>query len=161
MVRDDQYGYTGAFLCQLAYLKDKRIIEFLKNQAELIREFKNPLPGLLLTYIPAIAIMILPYVLKIFSIEMEPLTAGLVGMLFTILIMILGMQIMFALGLMGFLGLWYVSGNDTALQIVRMCVFDCVADYFFCVIPFFVMMGFLCFRSGMSRETGSPRASCR
>jgi tripartite ATP-independent transporter DctM subunit len=64
--------------------------------------------------------------------------------------MLLGMQIMFALGLMGFLGLWYVSGNGTALQIVRMCVFDSVANYFFCVVPFFVMMGFLCFRSGMS-----------
>jgi len=133
------------------------IIEFLKNQAELIRQFKNPLPGFLLTYVPAVAIMILPSLLKIFSIEMHPLTAGLVGMGFTICIMLLGLQIMFALGLMGFLGLWYVSGNDTALQIIRMCVFDSVADYFFCVIPFFVMMGFLCFRSGMSvslYETG-------
>jgi tripartite ATP-independent transporter DctM subunit len=125
-------------------------IDFLRSQAQLIKTAERPWVGLLLTYVPAVAVMILPFLLKVFSIEMDPLTAGLLGMGFTICIMLLGMQIMFALGLMGYLGLWYVSGNDTAVQIVRMCVFDSVADYFFCVIPFFVMMGFLCFRSGIS-----------
>ena len=117
-------------------------IDFLRSQAQLIKTAERPWVGLLLTYVPAVAVMILPFLLKVFSIEMDPLTAGLLGMGFTICIMLLGMQIMFALGLM--------SGNDTAVQIVRMCVFDSVADYFFCVIPFFVMMGFLCFRSGIS-----------
>ena len=125
-------------------------IDFLRSQAQLIKTAERPWVGLLLTYVPAVAVMILPFLLKIFSIEMDPLTAGLLGMGFTICIMLLGMQIMFALGLMGFLGLWYVSGSDTAVQIVRMCVFDSVANYFFCVVPFFVMMGFLCFRSGIS-----------
>ena len=125
-------------------------IDFLRSQAQLIKTAERPWVGLLLTYVPAVAVMILPFLLKIFSIEMDPLTAGLIGMGFTICIMLLGMQIMFALGLMGFLGLWYVSGSDTAVQIVRMCVFDSVANYFFCVVPFFVMMGFLCFRSGIS-----------
>jgi tripartite ATP-independent transporter DctM subunit len=125
-------------------------IDFLRSQAELIRKAERPWVGLFLIYVSAVVVMFLPFLLKMFSIKMDPLTAGLLGMGFTIVLMLLGLQIMFALGLMGFLGLWYVSGNDTALQIVRMSVFDSVADYFFCVIPFFVMMGFLCFRSGIS-----------
>jgi len=127
-------------------------MDFLKSQAKLVEKTSNPWSDFALVYIFGFALMALPFLLKVFAVEMESLTIGLLGMALTILIMLLGMQIAFALGLMGFLGLWYLSGADTALQIIRMSIFDSVANYFFCVVPFFVLMGFLAFRSGMSRS---------
>ena len=139
-----------AFSCGLIALI--LFMDFLKTQANLVEITVNPWLDFPLVYIFGFALMALPFLLKVFSIEMGSLTVGLLGMALTILIMLLGMQIAFALGLMGFLGLWYLSGANTSLQIVRMSIFDSVANYFFCVVPFFVLMGFLAFRSGMSQS---------
>ncbi len=127
------------------------IINLLKYQAEFLRTASKPWLGVLLTWVLAVFMMILPVVLKSLSIKLPFFTTGVLGIAVTLSIMLLGMPIAFTLGLMGFLGLWYLKGIDTALQTVRMSAFDSVANYFFCVIPFFVLMGYLCFQSGISR----------
>ena len=126
------------------------IIDSIKSQMEVAKRSSAPKPLYALIYSCCILVMVAPFILRSFSIDLPPVWAGLIGMGVTLTIMILGMQIAFALGLVGFLGLWFLNGSDTALQIVRMSTFDAVANYFFCVVPFFVLMGFICFRAGLS-----------
>jgi tripartite ATP-independent transporter DctM subunit len=127
------------------------IINLLKYQAELVRTTSKPWRAVLLIWVLAVLVMISPVLLKSLSIKLPFFIAGVLGIGITLSIMLLGMPIAFVLGLMGFLGLWYLKGVDTALQTVRMSAFDSVANYFFCVIPFFVLMGYLCFHSGLSK----------
>ena len=127
------------------------IINFLHYQAELLRTGSKSWGAILLVCAVCILVMIFPLLLETLSIRAPIFTSGLLGMGILIFVMLLGIPIGFALGLMGFLGVWYLKGIETSLRVVRLSVFDSVADYFFCVIPFFVLMGFLFFRSGLSK----------
>lgn len=126
------------------------VIDFMKTQVEVARTSSSPRLSYAFIYVISILAMASSFILRFFSIDLPPITIGLLGMCSTLGAMVLGMPIAFSLGLFGFLGLWFLSGSDTALQIVRMSTFDAVANYFFCVVPFFVLMGFFCFRAGLS-----------
>ena len=127
------------------------IINILNYLAELINHHPRPWLWILLIIVLSTAVMTSPFFLKALSINLPISVAGVVGIALLLVVMLLGMPIAFVLGLVGFLGIWYLKGGHTALSIVKMSVFDSVSDYFFCVIPFFVLMGFICFRSGLSK----------
>lgn len=120
--------------------------------SELINRHSHPWLWVLLIVVISAAGMALPYLLNALSIDFSMSVAGALGMILMMTVMLLGMPIAFVMGLAGFLGIWYLKGVDTGLNIVKMSVFDSVSDYFFCVIPFFVLMGFLCFRAGLSKS---------
>jgi len=127
------------------------IINMLNYLAELINHHPRPWLWILLIIVLSAVVMTSPFLLRALSINLPISVAGVVGIALLLFIMLLGMPIAFVLGLVGFLGIWYLKGAHTALSIVKMSVFDSVSDYFFCVIPFFVLMGFICFRSGLSK----------
>jgi tripartite ATP-independent transporter DctM subunit len=52
----------------------------------------------------------------------------------------------------GFFGFWYVRGLGPALTLFRQIPFTQATTYSFTVIPLFVLMGNLCFYSGMSAD---------
>lgn len=128
------------------------VANILTYMAELIKNHSLPWLWILLIVVISAAGMTAPLLLEVLSIDLPISAAGVVCMVLMIMVMLLGMPIAFVLGLAGFLGIWYLKGIDTALSIVRMSVFDSVSDYFFCVIPFFVLMGFICFRAGLSNS---------
>lgn len=93
-----------------------------------------------------------PYYLETFSIEIGDFQAGLLGILILVALLFLGAPIAIAMAFIGINGNWYLSGVDTSLGIVRMMVYETVADYFFCVAPLFILMGFLCYAAGLSTK---------
>ena len=80
---------------------------------------------------------------------MSPFEMGIAGFLLLFLLMALGMHIGFALGLVGFLGIWFLEGATPALSTVGMVPFSWASSYTFMCIPLFVLMGHFANQSGV------------
>lgn len=83
---------------------------------------------------------------------MEPVTAGLLGILLLLVLLGLGMPIAFALMFTGFAGITVLAGIDSALPMTAMMVYDEVAVYPYMVIPLFIVMGSFAGVSGLSQK---------
>ncbi|MBL7204212.1 MAG: TRAP transporter large permease subunit [Desulfobacteraceae bacterium] len=124
----------------------------MEGQATLLKKSPRPfLRTFLILLIAALGILA-PWLVR--SLPMEiPLTPAGVFIIFALLTtMFLGFRIALAMGFIGFIGTWLLASPDTSLSVLRMHAYDSVADYFLCVVPFFVLMGMICFRSGLSRS---------
>jgi tripartite ATP-independent transporter DctM subunit len=64
-----------------------------------------------------------------------------------------GMPVPFSLGLLSFIGLWYIKSFTVASTLMAQAAADSVSDYVFGVIPLFVMMGTLVSVSGIGKDT--------
>ncbi|GAB4519992.1 MAG: TRAP transporter large permease [Roseibium sp.] len=85
---------------------------------------------------------------------MTTLTIGflLVGAL--IVLVLLGMQIAYALFLVAFAGIWIIRNNiDLAFRMLELTAYSGIADYLFATIPLFVLMGLLVSVSNVGRDT--------
>lgn len=74
---------------------------------------------------------------------------GLLGFILLFVILLMGVPIALGAALIGFLGLWFISGSDAALNILGVVPFSRANSYMFIVIPLFVFMGFLAFYCGI------------
>lgn len=93
-----------------------------------------------------------PFLLRYFSVELGNIAIGFIIITLLLIIMFLGFPVAFAMAFTGFLGLWYLIGLEVSLNIIRLNTYDAVAHYFFCVVPFFILMGFLCLKSGVGAK---------
>ncbi|MBU2466764.1 MAG: TRAP transporter large permease, partial [Bacteroidetes bacterium] len=100
--------------------------------------------------IAAIFIM-LPFAYQSFGIQLEKTTLALIILALALLFMFFGFPVAFAMGFFGMLGTWCLTGADIALGSVRLQSYDSVAEYYFCVIPFFILMGLFCLNAGISK----------
>ncbi|MDR3331810.1 MAG: TRAP transporter large permease subunit, partial [Synergistaceae bacterium] len=76
---------------------------------------------------------------------------GIVGILIMIGIIFLGMNMGMAMFCIGFLGVWFVTGQfNTAMNILRTVPYTNASYYSFSVIPLFILMGQAAFQSGIS-----------
>lgn len=90
--------------------------------------------------------------LKYFFDDISP---GMVGVLYTTLMMVIllfGFPVAFSLAFTGITGLMYLIGNEVALNVTKINTYDAVANYFFVVIPFFLLMGFLILHAGLGAK---------
>lgn len=126
------------------------VINLLKSIAAVFTHIAKPWFWLGFIVVISTALMVMPYLLNALSIEVGNFEAGLLGIIFLMVLMFLGPPIGFAMGFVGIIGNWYISGFETSLGIVKLVTYDTVADYFFCVAPLFILMGFLCYASGLS-----------
>ncbi len=106
-------------------------------------------PLLVLALAVAVAGIALPYLLYLSYPEIDKTLVGLVAILLLIGLMLLGFPVAFAMAFVGYAGLIYMMGPDVMLNIIRMNTYDSVAHYFLCVIPFFILMGLICLKSGI------------
>ncbi len=83
---------------------------------------------------------------------MEPITIGLIGIGILFIILMLRMPIGFGMALVGFVGFWYLSNFDAALSLLKLVPFRTFSSYDLSVIPLFVLMGELCYFSGLSKN---------
>lgn len=78
---------------------------------------------------------------------------GLIGIFILLGIMILlQMPVGFAMALVGFLGLWYVTGIQSALSTIGTETWSIFSSYGLTVIPLFILMGTVCFYSGVNKS---------
>jgi tripartite ATP-independent transporter DctM subunit len=75
-----------------------------------------------------------------------------------LVVLLLGFPVAFSMAFTGLTGLLYLTGGDVALNITKMNTYDSVANYFYCVIPFFLLMGFLVLQAGIGTRLYSAGA---
>ena len=83
---------------------------------------------------------------------MSVLTIAIIGVIVLLLLLIMGMNIGICMMAVGFFGFWIVRGMNPALNLFKQIPFTQASTYSFTVIPLFVLMGNLCFYSGMSGD---------
>lgn len=84
---------------------------------------------------------------------MSMLAIGTCGIVVLLLVMfVLRMPVGFAMASVGLSGLMYVTTTKAALGLVGNELWECFASYGFTVIPLFVLMGQICFYSGVNER---------
>lgn len=105
------------------------------------------------TVLFAIALLMLPAILKYFSIKLSGLALGTIGFCLMFILLMFRMPIATGMALIGLLGMIMVSGKPSAaLGMVGIAPYSATASYMMMVVPMFVLMGELAFRSGISKD---------
>lgn len=80
---------------------------------------------------------------------MNPMTAGLIGILVFFVLIALKMPIAYAMALVGFIGFAWLTSTSAAFALVSADLFSAFSSYSLSVIPMFIWMGFLAFHAGI------------
>jgi tripartite ATP-independent transporter DctM subunit len=83
---------------------------------------------------------------------LDPIIVGVIGTVLVFFLLFLGMPIAFALMLVGFAGIAYLTSLEAALPVAARTVYEVSAFYPYTVIPLFIVMGGFAGSSGMTRE---------
>lgn len=83
---------------------------------------------------------------------MSEVTVGLIGLAGVLALFLTGIELGFAMALVGFLGFGYIVSFDAALNLLAKDIFDVFASYGFTVIPLFVLMGQVAFNAGIAKR---------
>lgn len=96
-------------------------------------------------YLTATQLRYIPWKVGLFA-------AGLIGFAFLFAAFLAGLPVFLSLLLVGFLGMSYLRGAPSGLNLMGAIPFKTAATYDFAVIPLFVLMGEFCFFSGIGRD---------
>src|SRR5680860_1437123 len=77
---------------------------------------------------------------------------ALLGIGLLLVLMFARMPIAFAMFLVGFVGLWLQASPQAAMNIIRADLWGGFSSYGMSVVPLFVLMGNITFRSGVARD---------
>ncbi|WP_295137176.1 TRAP transporter large permease [uncultured Reyranella sp.] len=80
---------------------------------------------------------------------MEPITIGIIGMVALTLMIVAGIRIFVAAGLVGFFGLWALRGFDKAVGIAGHIPYSDTTNYALSVLPLFILIGHLAHHAGI------------
>ena len=83
---------------------------------------------------------------------MSEVIVGIIGLAVVLLLFLTGIELGFAMALIGFLGFGYIVSYSAALNLLAKDIFDVLASYGFTVIPLFVLMGQVAFNAGIARR---------
>lgn len=77
---------------------------------------------------------------------------GILGLAAVLALFLTGIELGFAMALVGFVGFSYIVSVKAALNVLAKDVFDVFASYSFTVIPLFVLMGQIAFNAGIAKR---------
>ncbi|WP_027178905.1 TRAP transporter large permease [Maridesulfovibrio bastinii] len=84
---------------------------------------------------------------------MEPVTIGLIGIVgLLLIILMLRLPVGFALGIVGFIGFAIITNMRAAYGMVGSEIWNVFSSYGLTVIPLFILMGQICFYSGVNER---------
>jgi tripartite ATP-independent transporter DctM subunit len=83
---------------------------------------------------------------------MSEVTIGIIGLAVVLLMFLTGIELGFAMALVGFVGFSIIVSMKAALNLLAKDVFDVFASYGFTVIPLFVLMGQVAFNAGIAKR---------
>jgi tripartite ATP-independent transporter DctM subunit len=83
---------------------------------------------------------------------MYEVTVGLAALAVVLLLFLTGIELGFAMALVGFLGFAILVSTKAALNLLAKDFFDVFASYGFTVIPLFVLMGQIAFNAGIAKR---------
>lgn len=77
---------------------------------------------------------------------------GLMGLVVVLLLFLTGIELGFAMALVGFVGFAILKSTGAALNMMAKDFFDVFSTYGFTVIPLFILMGQVAFNAGMAKR---------
>jgi C4-dicarboxylate transporter DctM subunit len=83
---------------------------------------------------------------------MNEVTVGIIGIVAALVLFATGIEMFFAMFVVGFLGFAYLVTWDAALNLLAKDFFDTFSSYSLTVIPLFVLMGQIAFNSGVAKK---------
>jgi C4-dicarboxylate transporter, DctM subunit len=83
---------------------------------------------------------------------MNEVLVGLIVLAILLILFLTGIELGFAMAIMGFLGFAYLVSLDAAFNLLAKDVFNTLASYGFTVIPLFVFMGQIAFNAGIAKQ---------
>jgi C4-dicarboxylate transporter DctM subunit len=83
---------------------------------------------------------------------MDPLSLGVISVVVLVLLFCVGIPIPFSLGVVGFGGLTYLYGFDTALAFSLQRVHEFLASFTFTAVPLFILMGYFAVESELTQD---------
>jgi tripartite ATP-independent transporter DctM subunit len=83
---------------------------------------------------------------------MSSVIVGIIGMLVLLLLFLTGIELGFAMAIVGFLGFAYIKGIYPAFGVASSDFFDVFSSYSLTVIPLFVFMGQIAFNAGIAKK---------
>jgi len=81
---------------------------------------------------------------------MNEFVVGIIGLAVLLLLFSTGIELGFAMALVGFAGFGYLSGFPAALSLLSRDVFDVITNYGYTVFPLFILMGQIGFHAGIA-----------
>jgi C4-dicarboxylate transporter, DctM subunit len=83
---------------------------------------------------------------------MNEIMAGIIGLMIVLALFFTGIELGFAMALVGFLGFSYLVSTKAALNMLAKDFFDVFSSYGFTVIPLFILMGQIAFNAGIAKR---------
>ncbi|RPJ18219.1 MAG: TRAP transporter large permease [Desulfobacteraceae bacterium] len=83
---------------------------------------------------------------------MSEVTVGILGLSIVLLLFLTGIELAFAMALVGFVGFSYLVSFKAGLNLLAKDFFDVFTSYGFTVIPLFVLMGQIAFNAGVAKK---------
>ena len=83
---------------------------------------------------------------------MSEVTIGLLGLGIVLILFLTGIELGFAMALVGFIGFSFLVSAKAGLNLLAKDFFDVFASYGFTVIPLFVLMGQIAFNAGIAKR---------
>ncbi len=83
---------------------------------------------------------------------MNEVMIGILGLAVVLLLFLTGIELGFAMALIGFLGFSYIVSFKAGLNLIAKDIFDVFSSYGFTVIPLFVLMGQIAFNAGIAKR---------
>ncbi len=84
---------------------------------------------------------------------MTPFEIGILSLFGMGILVFFGMYIALALTIVSFVGVWAIKGNVTLSgMLLAMAVHDTLSNYYFGVVPLFVLMGFVVSETGIGKD---------
>jgi tripartite ATP-independent transporter DctM subunit len=83
---------------------------------------------------------------------MNEVVAGIIGLILVLALFFTGIELGFAMALVGFVGFSYIVSTKAALNLLAKDIFDVFASYGFTVIPLFIFMGQIAFNAGIAKR---------
>ena len=81
---------------------------------------------------------------------MSEMLVGITGLVVLLLLFATGIELGFAMALVGFVGFGYLSGFESALNLLSRDVYDVITSYGYTVFPLFILMGQIGFNAGIA-----------
>jgi len=81
---------------------------------------------------------------------MSEIVVGIIGIAVLLLLFATGIELGFAMGLVGFLGFAYLSGFNSAINLLATDFYDVITNYGYTIFPLFVLMGQIGFNAGIA-----------
>jgi C4-dicarboxylate transporter DctM subunit len=83
---------------------------------------------------------------------MSEVAIGILGLAVVLILFLTGIELAFAMALVGFIGFSYIVSAKAGLNLLAKDFFDVFASYGFTVIPLFVLMGQIAFNAGIAKR---------